>query len=133
MGWSIAAAIGGKLARPEVPVVSIIGDGSMLMHGMEIQTAARYNIPVIFVMFNNGAHGNPQLRARTVGKFETDFLNLPIHDWAKIAEGLGLVGISVTKPDQLNSAFKQALKLNKAVLIDIRTGNYPTPVKISPF
>jgi acetolactate synthase I/II/III large subunit len=127
MGWSIAAAIGGKLAKPDAPVVALIGDGSMLMHGMEIHTAARYNIPVIFVLFNNGAHGNPQLRGRKIGKFEEEFLSLPIHDWAKFAEALGVTGFTVTDPEQLKPVFTQALALKKPVLVDVRTGNYPTP------
>jgi hypothetical protein len=42
-------------------------------------------------------------------------------------------GIAVDRPEELASAFKKALSLNKPVLLDIRTGNYPTPVKISPF
>lgn len=133
MGWSIAAAIGGKFANPSVPVVSIIGDGSMLMHGLEIQTAARYGLAIIFVLIDNEAHGNPQLRAKTMGQFETDFLKLPGHDWAKIAEGLGLVGLTVTNPTDLASIFAHALELNKPVLIHIKAGNYATPVKVSPF
>lgn len=136
MGWSIAAAIGGKAAKPDVPVVSIIGDGSMLMHGLEIQTAARYGIAVIFILIDNQAHGNPQLRARGVGEFETEFLKLPHHDWAKIAEGFGLVGLSVKDPEKLSETFQHALALseqNKPVLIHIEAGNYNTPVKISPF
>lgn len=133
MGWSICAAIGGKLAKPETPVVSIIGDGSMLMHGLEIQTAARYGAAVIFVLMNNGAHGNPQLRAKKIGPFEENILKLPVHDWAKVAEGLGVVGITVEQPNDLAAAFKKALSLKKPVLLDIRTGNYPTPVKTSPF
>lgn len=133
MGWSIAASIGGKAANPNVPVVAIIGDGSMLMHGLEIQTAARYGLAVIFVLIDNQAHGNPQLRARKVGEFETQFLKLPEHEWAKIAEGLGLVGLTVTEPEKLSEAFSYALQLNKPVLIHIKAGNYPTPVKVSPF
>lgn len=132
MGWSIAAAIGGKAAKPEVPVISIIGDGSMLMHGLEIQTAARYGLPVIFVIANNGAHGNPQLRALEVGQFEADFLKLPVHDWAKVAEGLGLTGITVNRPEELNPAFSKALALNKPVVIDVKTGNYDNSVRMSP-
>jgi acetolactate synthase-1/2/3 large subunit len=133
MGWSIAAAIGGKAAKPTIPVVSIIGDGSMLMHGMEIQTAARFGLAVIFVLIDNQAHGNPQLRARGIGEFETNFLKLPAHDWAKIAEGLGLVGLTVTDPEKLAETFAHALSLNKPVLVHIKAGNYPTPVKFSPF
>jgi acetolactate synthase-1/2/3 large subunit len=127
MGWSAAAAIGGKLARPDLPVVSLIGDGSMLMHGIEIQTAARFNAPVIFIVLNNGAHGNPQLPYLNKSPFEENFLRLPIHDWTKFAEALGLTGMKITQPDELAPAFKQALQLNKPVVIDIRTGNYPTP------
>lgn len=130
MGWSIPAAIGGKLARPNQPVVSLTGDGSILMHGMEIQTAARYNIPVVFIVFNNKAHGNPQLRGKRVGKFECEFLSLPQHDWAKFAESLGAVGLTVTEPHQLKPAFEKALQMNKTVVIDILSGNYQTPTYI---
>ncbi|RDI39979.1 Putative thiamine pyrophosphate-containing protein YdaP (plasmid) [Aquicella lusitana] len=105
----------------------------MLMHGLEIQTAARYGLAVIFVLIDNQAHGNPQLRAREVGDFETEFLKLPSHDWAKIAEALGVVGITVSEPEKLSETFSYALQLNKPVLIHIKAGNYPTPVKISPF
>lgn len=127
MGWSVAAAIGGKLARPDQVAVCLTGDGSIMMHGMEIQTAARYNIPVIFIVFNNKSHGNPQLRGRRVGKFECNFLSLPQHDWAKFGEALGAVGMTVTKPEELFSTFEQALQLKKTVIIDVITGNYPTP------
>lgn len=129
MGWSISAAIGGKLANPNAPVVALTGDGSLLMHGLEIQTAARYNIPVIFLLMHNSAHGNPQLRGRIVGKYEEDFLRLPTHDWRKIAESLGLVSFLVTDPEELAPVFEKALQLNKTVLIDIRCGNYSTPTK----
>ena len=127
MGWCLAAAIGGKFAKPDVPVVCVIGDGSMLMHGLEIQTAARNNLPIIVVIMNNGAHGNPQLRAKKIGKYETDFLKLPFHDWAAIANALGAVGMFVDRAEQLGPTFEKALTLNKTVVIDVRVGNYPTP------
>lgn len=127
MGWSIPAAIGGKLARPDQPAVCLTGDGSIMMHGMEIQTAARYNLPIIFIVFNNKAHGNPQLRGRRIGQFECKFLALPQHDWAKLGEALGAVGMTVTKPEELRPTFEKALALNKTVVIDVLTGNYQTP------
>lgn len=129
MGWSIAAAIGGKFATSS-PVVCVIGDGSMLMHGIEIQTAARYNLPIIVIVMNNAAHGNPQLRAKTVGEYESKLLELPRHDWAAIANSLGAVGFSVTQPEELISVLQKALILNKTVLIDATVGNYPTPTEI---
>jgi len=127
MGWSVAAAIGGKLANPNSPVVALTGDGSLLMHGLEIQTAARYNIPIIILLMHNSAHGNPQLRGKMMGAYEENFLKLPTHDWKKIAEGLGLISFCVTEPQELAPTFTKALNLNKTVLIDIRCGNYSTP------
>lgn len=127
MGWSIPAAIGGKLAKPDQPVVCLTGDGSMLMHGIEIQTAARYHLPVIFIVFNNSSHGNPQLRGKRVGSFECKFLALPTHDWQKFAESLGMIGMKVTKPQELAKAFHAALAIKQTVLIEIITANEPTP------
>jgi acetolactate synthase-1/2/3 large subunit len=57
MGWAIPAGIGAKAAVPERPLVVVTGDGCMLMHGIEIQTAARYGIAAIFLVINNGALG----------------------------------------------------------------------------
>lgn len=57
MGYAIAAAIGGKVAAPQRPVVALLGDGAFGMHGMEIHTAAEYHLPIIWVVLNNGGHG----------------------------------------------------------------------------
>jgi len=70
MGYAVAAAIGGKLAAPDRPVVALVGDAAFAMHGMEVHTAAESGAPVIWVVLNNGGHamvGNIQqmLFART--------------------------------------------------------------------
>jgi acetolactate synthase-1/2/3 large subunit len=127
MGWGIAAAMGGKLANPKVPVVSITGEGTMLMHGTEIQTAARYNVPVIFVVINNHALGPLQLRAQHMENYKAEFLKIPTYDWVKFAESFGITGFLVEHPEQLAPTFEKALKLNKPVLIDIQCCNYQTP------
>lgn len=57
MGYSTAAAIGGKLATPDRPVVSLVGDGCFLMNGMEIATAVSYDIPVVWIVQNNAKLG----------------------------------------------------------------------------
>ena len=63
MGWAIAAAIGVQCAKPSRRVAVITGDGCMLMHGLEVQTAARYGLPILYVVLNNNALGNVWLRA----------------------------------------------------------------------
>lgn len=129
MGWAIPAGIGAKVARPELPCVVVTGDGCMQMHGMEIQTAARYGIAVIFVIINNGALGNVYLRAKKMGEGPADLTEIPLHDWAQFACSLGAEGLKVEKPEQLPKAFETALKSGKPFVLDIRCGrDYPTPV-----
>jgi acetolactate synthase I/II/III large subunit len=132
MGWAIPAAIGAKVARPERPLAVVTGDGCMLMHGMEIQTAARYGIAVIFVVINNSALGNVWLRAHQLGPGPAALTEIPTHDWAGFARSLGLQAATVETPDQLAPAFRAALEAEAPYLLDIRCDrSFATPV--SPF
>jgi acetolactate synthase-1/2/3 large subunit len=129
MGWAIPAAIGVKLARPELPCAVVTGDGCMLMHGMEVQTAARHHVPVIWAVINNGALGNVYLRAKRMGAGPAALTSLPTHDWAGFARALGAQGATVEAPDQLAPAFEQALAANAPFVVDVRCGkDFPTPV-----
>ena len=102
----------------------------MLMNGVEIQTAARYNLPIIVIVINNSAYGNPNLRSKTVGVIEDQLTLLPSHDFAAFARALGAEGFTVDKPEELSSTFLKALSLKKTVLVDVKFGNYPTPTKV---
>jgi acetolactate synthase-1/2/3 large subunit len=121
MGWGIGAGIGAKAARPDRPVVVFTGDGCLRMHGMEVQTAARFDLPVIYCVSNNSALGNVWLRAIQVGPIPAQLNEAPDQDWAGFARALGAEGITVKEPDELAPAFAKALELNKTVLIDIKT------------
>jgi acetolactate synthase-1/2/3 large subunit len=130
MGWAIPAGVGAKIARPDRPCVVITGDGCMLMHGLEIQTAARFNVPVIYVVINNAAFGNVWLRAAKMGAMPSQLTSLPDHDWAGVARALGLNSLTVRKPEELQSAFQQALESNAAFLIDVKADKrFDTPVE----
>jgi acetolactate synthase-1/2/3 large subunit len=132
MGWAIPAAVGAKVARPELPLAVVTGDGCMLMHGMEIQTAARYGMAVIFVVLNNSALGNVWLRAHQLGPGPAALTEIPTHDWAGFARSLGLQAATVETPDQLTPAFGAALEAEAPYLLDIRCDrSFATPV--SPF
>lgn len=130
MGWAIPAAVGAKLARPELPCTVITGDGCMLMHGMEIQTAKRYELPIIYVVFNNSALANVWLRAHHEGPVPAELTSLPDHDWAGFARSLGLEASTVTEPEDLNLAFKKALDAKTTYLIDVKVEkNCSTPIE----
>ena len=101
MGWSLGAAIGVHLARPSRPVVAMLGDGAMRMHGIELATAARYRIPVLYLLFDNGAYGS--VLARMDGAQEADTALLPAVDWCAFASAFGVEAI---KADD-----RQALRL----------------------
>lgn len=129
MGWAIPAAVGAKAARPDRPVVVATGDGCMLMHGMEIQTAARYNLPVIYVVVNNSALANVWLRAHDEGPIPGELTTLPTHDWAGFARSLGLQAETVDAPGELAGAFARARDAGSAYLLDVRCGKeFTTPV-----
>ena len=121
MGWGIGAGIGAKAARPDRPVVVFTGDGCLRMHGMEVQTSARFDLPVIYCVSNNCALGNVWLRAVKDGPIPAKLNEAPDQDWAGLARALGAEGITVAEPDELAPAFAKALELNKTVVIDIKT------------
>src|SRR5262245_23984172 len=129
MGWAIPAAVGVQCARPDRRVAVITGDGCMHMHGLEIQTAARYRLPVIYVVINNGALGNVWLRARQYGALPSELTSIPDHDWAGFARALGAQGFTVREPAALAETYQRALAANTTALIDVKADkDCPTPV-----
>ncbi len=129
MGWAIPAAVGVQCAQPNRRVAVITGDGCMHMHGMDVQTAARYRLPIVFMVLNNGALGNVWLRAHQYGALPAELTSLPDHDWAGFARALGAQGMTVDDPATLDDAFAKAVAANTTVLIDVKADkNCPTPV-----
>lgn len=120
MGYGIAMGIGAKLARPHQPCVCVVGDGSLLMHGMEIHTAVRYQIPLVIVVINNSALGNVYLRARNEGPAAIALSEIPTQNWADFARSLGAGATVVESPDQLMPAFDQAFAAQQPFLVDVR-------------
>jgi len=99
------------------------------MHGIEVQTAARYRLPIIYVVLNNAALGNVWLRAHSLGPVPDELTSLPNHDWAGFARSLGAQGITVEDPEELEDAFGKGLAANATVVIDVKTDkDCPTPV-----
>lgn len=129
MGWAIPAAVGVQCAQPEKKVAVITGDGCMHMEGIEIATAARYQLPIIYVVINNAALGNVWLRAHNEGAVPAELTTLPDVDWAGFSRSLGGNGITVSRPDEIAQAFSTALKNSGPTVIDIKADKrFPTPV-----
>src|SRR5262249_26281894 len=107
-----------RCARCRVAVIT--GDGCMQMHGMELQTAARYRLPIVYVVINNGALGNVWLRARQYGALPAELTSIADHDWAGFARALGAQGFTVREPAALAETYQKALAAGTTVLIDVK-------------
>jgi acetolactate synthase-1/2/3 large subunit len=125
MGWAVAAAIGAKLAQPQRPCAVVTGDACMLMHGMEIHTAARYELPIVYVVINNAAHANVYLGLlQRFGPTVAELAELRNkHDWSEVAKALGADGEVVTEPGKLgkalSDAFAKASSSKKPYIVDV--------------
>lgn len=118
MGWGLAASIGAQLARPDRPVVTIAGDGSMLMHGLELATAVRYDVPVIWVINNNGGLGTVYLRSESAAA--AAMATSQRIAWASFAKLLGAEGYEAASPEELEQALSIAIRQRKPTVIDVR-------------
>ena len=120
MGWAVAAAVGVKAALPDRPVACVTGDGCMLMHGMEVATAARYGLKILYVVVNNQALGNVWLRAIQAGPGAGALAELPSHDFAAFGRAMGARGLTVTRPGELAAAFAEGLAGEGPCVVDVR-------------
>ena len=131
MGGAIPLGIGAKLAQPERPLMVATGDGCMLMHGMEIHTAAREKIPLVIALMNNQSYGNIYYRAAKMGPGPerlTDILGI---DWVAFARSMGGDGERIERPGDIAAAVRRALGATGPYLLDLRIDKtYPTPVKV---
>ncbi len=103
MGYAVAAPVGAKLARPDRPVVAMVGDGSFQMNGFEVATAVNYDIPVVWIVFNNAMLGMVYHGRKLFSKPIPEGLPAPFKrvDFVKVAEGLGARGIRIDTPRAL--------------------------------
>ena len=120
MGWGPSAIIGAKLARPDLPAVSITGDGGFLMICQEVATTVDWNTPVVWLVYNNQTLGairdgqKADFGGRVIG---TEFQS-PV-DFAAMARSMGAEGIRVESHDQVKAAIRQALECGRPCVVDM--------------
>lgn len=119
LGFGFPTALGVKVARPDVPVVSIAGDGGFMFAVQELATAAQYGIDVITVLFNNSAFGNvkrDQLQGfdgRLIGS------ELKNPDFGQLAAAFHVDFARVTEPSELARAVENAIARGGPWLIEV--------------
>jgi acetolactate synthase-1/2/3 large subunit len=127
MGWAIGGAVGTAAGNPNVPVVCITGDGSMLMNGQEISTAVAEGLTVIYVVLNDAALGMVKHGQRLAGAEQIAF-ELPKTDFAMMARALGADAYTVDSPDDFEALDIDAMCSRKGpTLIDVRIDGEQVP------
>jgi pyruvate dehydrogenase (quinone) len=118
MANALPQAIGAQISHPGRQVVTLSGDGGVSMLMGDLLSLRQLNLPVKVVVFNNGSLGFVELEMKATGflSHATDLVN---PDFAKIAEGTGILGLHVDNPEDVRPALEKAFAYNGPALIDI--------------
>jgi acetolactate synthase-1/2/3 large subunit len=119
MGYGLPAAIGAQLAHPRKTVIDIAGDGSIQMNIQELATAVQYKLPVKVAILNNNFLGMVrQWQGLFFDKRYSASCMQVLPDFVKVAESYGAVGFRAKKASEVVPVIKEALAVNKPVLMD---------------
>jgi len=128
LGWGFATALGAQHARPDVPVVAISGDGGFMFTATEMATAIRHRIPLVTVVFNDGAFGNVRrIQEERYGNrlIGSDLTN---PDFVAFGKSFGAEAERITSPTDLRAALRRALAHRAGpTLIEVPVGPLPSP------
>lgn len=124
MGLMIPAALGAKMAAPDVPMIGIGADGSTLMRLGELEAFARMNVAMPLVIVNDRALGTMKSRQASRGLPEFGLDLTPV-DFAAVARASGISGVMVETREEFDSALAAAMKADVATVIDARIDQQP--------
>jgi benzoylformate decarboxylase len=126
LGWGLGVSIGVKMAWPERPVLALLGEGAAAYGIQGLWSAAKYKVPVVFVICNNAQYQilkvcgrQLNLPAAEAERFEGVDLTGPELDYLALARGFGVEAHRVTEPDELADRVQTAWKGDKPLLLDV--------------
>lgn len=127
LGFGFPAALGAKVARPDVPVVCATGDGGFLFAATELATAVQYGINTVTVVYNDNAYGNSNRdqRERFGGREIGTELRNP--DFVAFAESFGAAGIRVRDSSDLPAVMREALADDRPAVVEVPMERLPSP------
>jgi acetolactate synthase-1/2/3 large subunit len=118
MAYGLSAAIGARLARPDVPVLAVVGDGGFSMNAQELETAERVGAPFITVVLEDGSYSLIKL-AQENRKLEPYRMDFGPIDTVKMAEACGVAALRTANPDELATAVRQAVARKKSLVVGV--------------
>jgi acetolactate synthase-1/2/3 large subunit len=127
LGWGYGIALGAQEACRDRAVVCVAGDGGFMYQAGELATAVAHNLPLVVVVFDDGAFGNVRrIQQQQFGNrlIASDLTN---PDFRQFAESFGVRAWKVSDAEGLESALREALAARKPGLIAVRVGEMPSP------
>ena len=125
LGWGLPAAMGAKCAQPGRPVLCFTGDGGIWYHLSELETAKRCGINTVTLVNNNHSLNQERDGVEAIYGGQTpgsdELWRFEDTDFARIAESMGCLGITVSKASDIPSALDQAFSAEAPVVIDVKT------------
>ena len=133
MGFGFPAAMGAQAAFPGRLVLCIAGDGSIQMNMQEMATAVVHKLPVKIIVLNNRFHGMVRQWQDLFyeGRYASSYLETT-PDFVKLAEAYGAVGLRASKPSEIDAVLKEAIAVNKPVIVDMPTYSYENVYPMIP-
>jgi pyruvate dehydrogenase (quinone) len=117
MANAMPQAIGAQAAYPDRQIISLSGDGGFTMLMGDLLTLAQERLPVKIIVFNNGALGFIELEQKATGFLDTG-TELKNPNFAAMAESIGIKGIRLESPDEVDIGIREALEHDGPVLVD---------------
>ena len=123
LGWGFQTALGAKVAKPDVPVISVAGDGGFMFGVQELATAVQHKIGVILVLFNNNLYGN--VREMQENLYGNRVIATDLHnpDFVKMAHAFGANAVKVKNYEDMRKAIQDAKGESLPTLIEVPIGN----------
>jgi acetolactate synthase I/II/III large subunit len=121
LGWGLPMALGAKLARPDSPVLCIVGDGGFAHVWSELETARRNRLSVVVTVLNNQILGYQKHAEDVLFGAHTSAIYFEPVDHAAIARACGLNGVRIEDPADYGAALDRALAADVATVIDVIT------------
>ncbi|MBX3148473.1 MAG: sulfoacetaldehyde acetyltransferase [Gemmatimonadales bacterium] len=119
IGVALPTALGVSLARPDQPVLTLVGDGAWSMCLQEVMTAVTEKLSFVSVIFNNSQYGAEKRNQFDFFGERYYFTNLENPNFADIAKGMGAWAIRVTKPEDIGPAMAEAFGIRRAAVVEI--------------
>lgn len=130
MAWAIPGTIAAKLLHPEIPMLTVVGDGAFHMSSAELATAVKYNIPLTILIWDDSGYGLIKWKME-MDLDEHSNVDFDNPDFIKIAEAYGANGFIVNSRNDLEATLRSCLEKNEGINIIVAPVDYDENIELT--